>query len=133
MNAATSKDGQTPSKQITNYITELGGWRGKMIARVRQLVLEAVPGIAEEWKWGTPVWSLKGNVVAVGAFKDHLKINFFKGASLNDPKSLFNAGLEAKASRAIDLGEGDKLNEAALKDLVRAAAALNMTKKGKSP
>jgi len=92
---------------------------------LRKLILEAAPGFTEEWKWGTPVWSLKGNVAAVGAFKDHLKINFFKGASLPDPHGLFNAGLDSKATRAIDLQEGDKINEAALKELVRAAVALN--------
>jgi hypothetical protein len=92
---------------------------------LRKLILAAEPGLTEEWKWGTPVWSLKGNVVAVGAFKDHLKINFFKGASLADPHNLFNAGFDAKATRGIDLHEGDKINEAALKELVRAAVALN--------
>lgn len=125
MKKATSKDEPTPSQLITHQIAELAGWRGKMLARLRKLILEADPDITEEWKWGTAVWSHKGNVVAVGAFKDHLKINFFKGASLKDPKGLFNAGLEAKATRAIDLHEGDKINESALKELIRAAVALN--------
>jgi hypothetical protein len=118
----------TPSQLITQRIEELGDWRGQRMARLRQLILEAAPGISEEWKWDTPVWSHTGNVVAVGAFKDYLKINFFKGASLPDPKGLFNAGLEAKTSRGIDLHEGDKLNEAALKELIRAAVALNAGK-----
>ncbi len=83
------------------------------------------PDIIEEWKWDTAVWSQHGNVVAGGVFKDHVKFNFFKGASLNDPHGLFNAGLEAKATRAIDIHEGDNINEAALKDLIRAAVALN--------
>ena len=125
MKKADSDDGLTPSQLITNQIAELADWRGNLLARLRKLILAAAPGITQEWKWGTAVWSHKGNVVAIGAFKDHLKINFFKGASLQDPKSLFNAGLGAKATRAIDLHEGDKINEAALKDLIRAAVALN--------
>ena len=125
MKKAESSDGLTPSQLITNQIAELADWRGKLLARLRKLILEAAPGITEEWKWGTAVWSHNGNVVAVGAFKDHLKINFFKGASLKDPKGLFNAGLDAKATRAIDLHEGDKINEAVLKELIRAAVALN--------
>jgi hypothetical protein len=127
MKQAESTTSPTASQLITNHIAELTDWRGKMLARLRQLILAANPGLTEEWKWGTPVWSQKGNVVAVGAFKDHLKINFFKGASLPDPHGLFNAGLDAKATRAIDLHEGDKINEAALKELIRAAVALNTT------
>ncbi len=96
-----------------------------MLARLRALILDAAPGIAEEWKWDTPVFAYKGNVVATGAFKDHVKLNFFKGASLNDPHGLFNAGLEAKATRAIDIHEGDAIDEPALQDLIRAAVALN--------
>lgn len=115
------------STQITDYINELADWRGKRLARLRKLILAADPDMVEEWKWGTPVWSHKGNVVAVGAFQDHVKINFFKGASLPDPHGLFNAGLEAKASRAIDVHEGDKLNESALKELIRAAVAQNVS------
>ena len=95
------------------------------MARLRKLILAADPAIVEEWKWGTPVWSHQGNVVAVGIFQDHVKINFFKGAALPDPHGLFNAGLEAKTTRAIDLYEGNKINEPALKELIRAAAALN--------
>jgi len=125
MKKTDSTNSPTPSQLITNHIAELADWRGKLLARLRKLILEADPDLTEEWKWGTPVWSHKGNVVAVGAFKDHLKINFFKGASLKDPKGLFNAGLDAKATRAIDLREGDTINEAALKELIRAAVALN--------
>jgi len=127
MKTATSKDGPTPSQLITHQIAELADWRGKLLARLRQLILEADPDITEEWKWDTAVWSHKGNVVAVGAFKDYLKINFFKGASLEDPKGLFNAGLEAKATRAIDIHEGDKINEPALRELIRAAVAHNLS------
>ena len=125
MKKAESTDNANAAQLITDYIAELADWRGKLLARLRKLILATDPGITEEWKWGTPVWSLKGNVVAIGAFKDHLKINFFKGASLPDPHGLFNAGLDAKATRAIDLHEGDKINEAALKELIGAAVALN--------
>ena len=120
------------SRLIDNRIAELADWRGKTLARIRKLVLDTVPDMAEEWKWDTPVWSNNGNVVAAGAFKDYLKINFFEGALLDDPAHLFNAGLEAKASRAIDIHENDKINEAALKDLIRSAAALNTAKPKKT-
>ena len=116
------------SDRITSYINETTGWRGKMLARLRKVILEAAPSLVEEWKWNTPVWSHNGNVVATGAFENHVKVNFFKGASLNDPEGLFNAGLEAKATRAIDIHEGDVLNEEALKSLVRAAVALDDAK-----
>jgi hypothetical protein len=115
------------SEQITQHINDLADWRGKLLARLRKLILAADPDMVEEWKWGTPVWSHKGNVVAVGAFQDHVKINFFRGASLPDPHGLFNAGLEAKAMRAIDLHRGDKINESALKELVRAAVTYNLS------
>jgi hypothetical protein len=127
MKKAESKASLTPSQLITNQIAELTDWRGERLARLRKLILEAVPGITEEWKWGTPVWVHKGNVVAVGAFKDHLKVNFFQGAALDDLHGLFNAGLDAKATRAIDIGEGDKIDESALKDLIRAAVAFNLS------
>ena len=123
--AAASVGSSAAGQQIDAHIAALGDWRGKIVAQFRQVVLSAVPGVAEDWKWGTPVWALKGNVVAAGTFKDHVKLNFFKGAALSDPKGLFNAGLEAKGSRGIDLHEGDKLDVAGLKDLIRAAAALN--------
>ena len=123
MKKTDSKDSTDASQQIDNYIKELGDWRGKMIARLRKLILEAAPDLAEEWKWDTPIWSHKGNVVAAGVFKDHVKLNFFKGASLADPKGLFNAGLEAKATRAIDIAEGEEIDESDLKDLVRSAVA----------
>jgi hypothetical protein len=120
-----TNDDMTASEHISKQIADLPDWRGEMLARLRKLVLETAPEITEEWKWDTAVWSHKGNVLAVGAFKDHLKVNFFKGASLNDPQGLFNAGLEAKATRAIDLRAGDKINEPALKELIRAAVAFN--------
>ena len=123
----SSKDNLTPSQHIDNQIKELTDWRGKLLARVRKLILETAPEITEEWKWGTAVWSCKGNVVAGGVFKDHVKLNFFKGASLKDPKRLFNAGLDAKATRAIDFSEGDDIDESALEALVRAAVAYNVS------
>lgn len=117
-----------PSQLITNRIEELADWRGAMLARLRQVILEAAPGITEAWKWDTPVWTYQGNVVAASAFKDHVKLNFFKGASLDDPHRLFNAGLEAKASRAIDIYEGEAIDEGALQELIRGAIALNKEK-----
>jgi hypothetical protein len=114
-----------PSDQITAYIDALGDWRGKTVARLRAVIRAASPDLVEQWKWSTPVWSRQGNVLAVGAFQDHVKLNFFQGASLDGPAGLFNAGLDAKATRAIDLHQGDSLDEAALRDLIRAAVALN--------
>src|SRR5262245_61893170 len=122
--ARTSGDSNA-SQRITDLIAELADWRGKVIARLRKLVLDAAPGMTEEWKWGTAVWTNQGLVCSGGAFKDHVKLNFFKGASLDDPKRLFNAGLDAKGTRAIDFTEGDKIDEPALKALVRAAVAYN--------
>lgn len=118
----------TASEQITNYIESIGDWRGNAMAHLRQLIRNAAPDLVEEWKWNTPIWSRNGNVVAVGSFQDCVKVNFFKGASLSDPHHLFNAGLDAKASRAIDMRKGDRVNEAAFKALVRAALALNGSK-----
>jgi len=113
------------SELITKRIVELPDWQGKMIARLRKLILKADPEITEEWKWDTPVFAHGGLVCALGAFKDHVGMNFFKGASLKDPRRLFNGGLEAKVSRSINLREGDAIDEAALLDLIRAAVALN--------
>lgn len=115
----------TPSQEIDKFINDLADWRGKWIKQFRALILKTAPEVAEDWKWGVPVWTCKGNVVASGVFKDHVKLNFFKGASLPDPKKLFNAGLEAKATRAIDIAENDKLDETALKNLIRAAVDFN--------
>ncbi|MHC1787207.1 MAG: DUF1801 domain-containing protein [Christensenellales bacterium] len=121
--------GQDAAKLIDERIGELGGWRGEMLARVRRVILAAVPGIVEEWKWmGTPVWS-KGGILCTGeSYKDHLKLTFARGAALTDPAGLFNAGMEGNLRRAIDLFEGDPLDEAALGDLIRRAAALNLEK-----
>lgn len=117
----------TPSQEIDKFINDLTDWRGTWIKKFRALILKTASEVAEDWKWGVPVWTCKGNVVASGVFKDHVKLNFFKGASLPDPKKLFNAGLEAKATRAIDIAENDKVDEAALKNLIRAAVDLNIS------
>ncbi|HET6597365.1 MAG TPA: DUF1801 domain-containing protein [Anaerolineales bacterium] len=127
MKKTDSGDRLPASQQIDNYINGFGDWRGKMIARLRKLILDSAPELTEEWKWDTPVWSHKGNVVAAGVFKDHVKLNFFKGASLDAPKGLFNAGLDAKATRAIDIAEGEEIDESALKALVQTAVAYNVS------
>jgi hypothetical protein len=115
----------SPSQRITDLIDTLGGWRGDMLALFRDVVLGADPGVTEDWKWNTPVWSHDGMVCAAAAFKDHMKLNFFHGAALEDPDGLFNAGLDAKATRAIDLHEGDIVDRAALKRLVVEAVSYN--------
>ncbi len=114
-----------PSEMIDKQIAELPDWRGSLLARLRALIHEADPGIGEEWKWGTAVWSHNGLVCSAGAFKDHLKLNFFKGAGLADPHGLFNAGLDAKATRAIDFHEGDSIDEPALREMIQTAVAAN--------
>ena len=121
----TSTAKKAAAQLISARIAELGDWRGKVLRHVRRLIKEADPGITEEWKWGTPVWSKNGLVCSAGAFKDHVKLNFFKGASLEDPNGLFNAGLDAKATRAIDFSESSAVDESALKDLIRLAVQYN--------
>lgn len=116
------------SKLINNRIADTKDWRGKAMARLRKLIHEADPDITEEWKWDSPVFSHGSMVLSIGAFQDHVKANFFKGASIKDPKKLFNAGLEAKATRAIDISEKYKLDEKAFKDLVKAAVAFTTSK-----
>ena len=111
------------SKLIDERIAELDDWRGELMTKLRVVINQADPSLKEEWKWGTAVWTSKGNVVAIGALKNGVKVNFFKGASLRDPQRLFNAGLDAKASRAIDFAKDSRVNEKALRDLVRAAVA----------
>jgi len=113
------------SQQIDKQIAGLTDCRGRMMVRLRKIINDADPNLKEEFKWHTAVWSANGNVCALGAFKDHIKINFFKGASLRDPHRLFNSGLEAKTSRSIDLHEGEIMNDLHLKALVRAAVACN--------
>jgi hypothetical protein len=113
------------SKQIDKLIAGLTDWRGQTMVRLRKAINDADAELKEEFKWNTAVWSAEGNVCALGAFKDHIKINFFKGASLADPDHLFNSGLDAKTSRAINLYEGDAIDVSHLKVLVRAAVAHN--------
>ena len=122
---------ESASALIDKKIGELGDWRGKMLAKVRELMHEADPEIVEEWKWrGTPVWS-HGGIVSTGeTYKNVVKMTFAKGAALADPAGLFNSSLEGNVRRAIDIHKGETLDEAALKDLIRAAVALNL--KGKS-
>jgi hypothetical protein len=117
-----------PTDLIDQHIAEITDWRGAMMAKLRTLIHEVEPEITEEWKWSTPIFSHKGMVCALGAFKDHVKVNFFKGAALPDPKKLFNAGLDAKATRAIDFSEDDKIDEVALKELIRTAVAYDTRK-----
>jgi hypothetical protein len=117
---------------IDHRIKELGDWRGKTLARVREIVHQADPEIVEEWKWrGTPTWSHGGIVCTGETYKDVVKMTFAKGAGLKDPGSLFNSSLDGNVRRAIDIHEGDKINEAALKDLIRAAVALNLMSKSR--
>jgi hypothetical protein len=127
MKRTETRGSSNPSQLITNLIADLGDWRGKLLARLRKLILESDPDITEEWKWGTAVWTHEGLVCSAGAFKDHVKLNLFKGASLEDPKGLFNSGLDAKATRAIDFHEGDSIDASSLKNLIRSAVAHNLS------
>jgi len=126
MKRSLSKRAESPSERIDARIEDLGDWRGEMLSRLRAVIKEADPEVAEEWKWrGTPVWSHNGLICTGETYKNVVKMTFAKGASLKDPSGLFNSSLEGNARRAIDLHEGDKLDEEALKALIRAAAALN--------
>ena len=120
----------TPSDLIDRRIAELGDWRGETLARVRKLIHEAVPGVEETWKWrGVPVWEKDGILTTGETYKDKVKLTFARGASLEDPEKLFNSSLDGNARRALDLFEGDTLDEAAFKALVREAAEANAAKK----
>jgi hypothetical protein len=129
---------ESASAAIDAKIKELGDWRGKTLARVREIVHRADPEIVEEWKWakatspGVPVWSHGGIVCTGETYKNVVKMTFAKGAALKDPAGLFNSGLEGNVRRAIDIREGEKINEAALKELIRAAVALNVKGKKKA-
>lgn len=135
---ASSSPAKSASRSIDERITELGDWRGTMLAKVRAILHKADPEIVEEWKWakasspGTPVFSHGGIVCTAETYKNVVKMTFAKGAALEDPSGLFNSSLEGNVRRAIDLHEGDKINEAALKELIRAAVALNLAGKRKS-
>ncbi len=123
---------ESASAFIDEKIKELGDWRGKTLAKVRTIIHRADPEILEEWKWrGTPVWSHGGIVCTGETYKTVVKMTFAKGAALQDPAGLFNSSLEGNVRRAIDIHEGDKIDEAALKDLIRAAVALNLQGKSK--
>ncbi|MFZ0069160.1 MAG: DUF1801 domain-containing protein [Pseudolabrys sp.] len=127
------KEGDSPSRLIDARIKELGDWRGETLARVRSLIKQADPDVVEEWKWrGVPVWSHAGIICTGETYKAVVKMTFAKGASLEDPSGLFNASLEGSTRRAIDVHEGDRIDEKALKALIRAAVARNTRKKPKS-
>jgi hypothetical protein len=131
--SGAKKGGASPSRLIDARIKELGDWRGKTLARVRRLIKQAAPGVIETWKWrGVPVWEHAGIICTGETYKAVVKTTFAKGASLKDPSGLFNSSLEGNTRRAIDFHEGDKINERALKALVREAVALNMTKAASS-
>ena len=126
MKKPDASQSKSPSQLITERIAELGDWRGATLARVRKLIKEADPKIVEEWKWrGVPVWSDSGIVCTGESYKAIVKLTFAKGASIEDPKGIFNSSLDGNARRAIDLHEGDKINESAFKELIRAAVKLN--------
>ncbi|MGD0366172.1 MAG: DUF1801 domain-containing protein [Acidobacteriaceae bacterium] len=118
---------ESASRLIDARIEELDDWRGVMLARLRALILAADPQVVEEWKWGIPVWSHEGLICTGETYKKAVKLTFAKGASVDDPACLFNSSLEGKVRRAIDFHEGDKVNEKALKTLIRAAAELNLS------
>ncbi len=137
MKTAAHPGPRSASQQISARIAELGDWRGDVLRRVRKLIKDADPGITEGWKWqkatspGTPVWSHDGGVCTGESYKEVVKLTFFKGAALKDPAALFNASLEGNARRAIDIRQGDEIDESAFKDLIRAAVSLNLAGKKK--
>ena len=133
MKKSATTQGETPSRLIDAKIKELGDWRGKMLARVRALIKQAVPEVVEEWKWrGVPCWYRDGLICTGETYKSVVKLTFANGASLDDPSRLFNSSLEGNMRRAIDFAEGAKIDEKALKALIRAAVARNTSKKSKS-
>ena len=125
MKKGGSPQGMSPSQLIDARIKELADWRGRMLSRLRTLIKEADPGVVEEWKWAVPVWSHDGLICTGETYKKVVKLTFARGAHLEDPSSLFNSSLEGNVRRAIDFHEGEKINEQALKTLVRAAVTLN--------
>lgn len=133
MKKSGANEGQPASDLITNRIAELGDWRGETLSRMRRLIREADPDVEEEWKWmGTPVWSHDGNICTGETYKKVVKLTFVKGASLEDPARLFNSSLDGNTRRAIDIHEGEVVDESAFKALVREAVALNGSRKSKS-
>ncbi|PJG55033.1 hypothetical protein CVM73_10650 [Bradyrhizobium forestalis] len=132
--SAKAADGASPSKLIDGRIKELGDWRGEMLARIRGLIREADPDVVEEWKWrGVPVWEHDGIICTGETYKEVVKLTFARGAALQDPAGLFNSSLDGNVRRAIDIREGEKINEKALKALIRAAVGLNASKAKKKP
>jgi hypothetical protein len=131
--SAPGQEGDSASQRISRRIADLGDWRGETLARVRALIREADPGIVEEWKWAGPVWSRGGGVCTGETYKHAVKLTFARGASLEDPARLFNAGLDGNTRRAIDIREGDAVDGPALQALVRAAAALNVSGRKAAP
>jgi len=130
MKKSGSKNSESASQSIDARITELGDWRGKMLGRLRALVKEADPDVVEEWKWSVPVWSHDGLICTGETYKNAVKMTFAKGAALKDPSGLFNSSLEGNTRRAIDFHAGEKIDEKALKALIRAAVALNTSREG---
>ena len=128
MKKSRSKRAESPSELIDARIEELGDWRGEMLSRIRALIKQADPEVAEEWKWETPVWSHDGLICTGETYKKVVKMTFAKGASLKDPSGLFNSSLDGNVRRAIDFHDGDKLDAQALKALIRAAVALNKSR-----
>jgi hypothetical protein len=129
MKGSESQKGKSPSELIDARIKELGDWRGKALSQLRTLVKEADPEVVEEWKWrGVPVWSHDGLICTGETYKNVVKMTFAKGAALKDPSGLFNASLDGNTRRAIDLHEGEKIDEEALKTLVRAAVVMNTSR-----
>ena len=132
MRESDASAGQSASELISNRVAELGGWRGKALGRMRKLIKAAHPGIVEEWKWGGPVWSHDGIICTGESYKSTVKLTFAQGASLKDPARLFNSSLEGKLRRAIDIHEGEQVDEAAFKALVRQAVELNRSSQAKT-
>ena len=133
MNRSDERQGQSAPELISKRIAELGDWRGETLGRMRKLIQEADPDVVEEWKWmGTPVWSHDGIICTGESYKKVIKLTFAKGASLEDPARLFNSSLEGNVRRAIDIHEGEALDESAFKALVRQAVALNSSKPSKT-
>jgi hypothetical protein len=132
MNKPGASQGQSASEQVSERIAELGDWRGEALSRMRKFIKEADPEVVEEWKWmGTPTWSHDGIICTGESYKNVVKLTFFRGASLKDPAQLFNSSLDGNARRAIDIHEGEKVDESAFKALVRQAVALNSSGKPK--
>jgi len=134
MTKSGSQQSKSPSRLIDARIKELGDWRGSMLSRLRSLIKQADPEVVEEWKWrGVPVWSHDGLICTGETYKNAVKMTFAKGAALKDPSGLFNSSLEGNTRRAIDFHEGDKIDEKAFKALMRAAVALNESKRSRKP